>query len=150
MDRMEARMDRSDKILDDLSRFARRSLDEIYRLSEASVAISNVNDHKIDEVDKNLPELMYNGVNLYGLGVSTPVEKAFNIILEVWSADERREIVIQPKKTLSNTGRIAADEERTELFEKAMRFALGDQFSKRVFSNVLRLVNQRMHEKRLK
>ena len=54
------------------------------------------------------------------------------------------------KKTLSNTDRIAADEQWTELFEKALRFALHDQFSKRVFSNVLRLVNQRMREKRLK
>ena len=50
-------MDRSDKILDDLSKFARRSLDEIYRLSEAAVPLSNINDNKIDEVDRNLPEL---------------------------------------------------------------------------------------------
>ena len=116
MDRMEARMERSDKILDDLSKFARRSLEEIYRLSEASVPKSNINDHKIDEVDRNLPELMYNGVNLYSLVGSTPVDKAFNIIMKLWSADECRKIVIKPKKTLSNTDRIAADEERTELF----------------------------------
>ena len=126
-------MDRSDKILDDLSKFARRSLNEIYRLSEAAVPLSNINDNKIDEVDRNLPELMYNGVNLYSLVGSNPVEEAFNIILELWSADERRKTVKKPKKTLSNTHRIAADEQWTELFEKALRFALHDQFSKRVF-----------------
>ena len=37
---LEARMDRSDRLLDELSKSSRGALDEIYRMSEAPVYIS--------------------------------------------------------------------------------------------------------------
>ena len=150
--RIEARMDRSDRLLDELSKFSRRALDEIYRMSETPVPLSRNADmaaqDDCQEVEKEF--LMFKGQNLYDLGGATFVEMAFNIVKVLWDDEERRTLCIEPKKTLSGiNGRKAADTERTALYQKAVKFCFGDQYTDKLYRNTLRLVNQRLREKRL-
>ena len=79
MARIEARLDKSDLLLDDLTKYAKRSLDEIYRLSETKVPLKTPNQHTDEPEDLEKPQMMYNGKNLLDQGGATPVDKAYNI-----------------------------------------------------------------------
>ena len=93
-------MERSDRLLDDLTKFSRRALDEIYRISETLVALSRnmVEKDNGTEEEPNQPELVFNGLNLYNQGGVSFVEKAFNIVKVLWNDDERRTLCIDPKR----------------------------------------------------
>ena len=64
MKRIEARLDRNDKLLDQMTKFARRALDEIYRLSENTVPLKRRSE-VVDEAneEQNKPELLYGEIN---------------------------------------------------------------------------------------
>ena len=150
--RLEARMDRSDRLLDELSKFSRRALDEIYRMSEAPVYISRhaelaTSEKENIETDKEV--LMYKDKNLYDQGGVSLVEKAYNVVKALWDEDERRELCIDPKKTLSDKGgRKAGDAERTHLYQTAVKYLFGEEYSVKTYQSILKLVNQRLREKR--
>ena len=144
-------MDRSDRLLDDLTKFSRRALDEIYRISETPVALSRnmVEKDNGTEEEPNQPELVFNGLNLYNQGGVSFVEKAFNIVKVLWNDDERLTLCIDPKKVLDpKNGRVASDQERTELYQRAIQFVFGDQYTNKLYRDTLKLVNQRLREKR--
>ena len=61
--------------------------------------------------------------------------------------DER--FVSNQRKLSGINGRKAADTERTALYQKAVKFCSGDQYTDKLYRNTLRLVNQRLREKRL-
>ena len=150
--RLESRMDRSDRLLDDLTKFSRRALDEIYRIAETPVLLSRnaEKDYVSEEAAKEeVPVLMFGDQNLFNVGGATFVEKAFNIAKALWTEEERMSLCIDPKKTLDpQSGRKPGDHERTELYQKAVKFAFGDQYTNKLYRDSLKLVNQRLREKR--
>ena len=152
MERIEARIDKSDKLLDDMTKYAKRSLDEICRFSESAVPLKRRGDLVDQEVEnENQPELLYGNINLLALGGATATDKVYNIAKALWTEEERTKVCIDPKRTLcAKFNREAADEARTKLYREAAEIVLGDEFSEKLYNKTLRLVNQRMREKRCK
>ena len=152
MERIEARIDKSDKLLDDMTKYAKRSLDEIYRFSENAVPLKRRGYLVDQEVEnENQPELLYGNINLLALGGATATDKVYNIAKALWTEEERTKVCIDPKRTLcAKFNREAADEARTKLYKEAAEIVLGDEFSEKLYNKTLRLVNQRMREKRCK
>ena len=151
MARIEARLDKSDLLLDDLTKYAKRSLDKIYRLSETKVPMKTHNQHTEEPEDLEKPQMMYNGKKLLDQGGATPVDKAYNIAKALWTTEETVRICIDPNRRLSKVyDREPADEERTKLYRDAVEEVFGDIFSEKLYRRSLRLVNQRMREKRTK
>ena len=151
MERIESRLDRNDKLLDEMTKFARRALDEIYRLSENTVPLKRRSE-VVDEAneEQNKPELLYGEINLLDQGGATPVDQAHSIAKALWSAEERIKVCIDPKRALSqNFDREASDEERTKLYRQAVEMVFADNFSEKLYNKTLRLVNQRFREKRV-
>ena len=151
MERIEARLDRNDKLLDEETKFARRALDEIYRPSENTVPLKRRSEY-LDEAneEQNKPELLYGEINLLDQGGATPVDQAHNIAKALWSAEERIKVCIDPKRALSqNFDREASDEERAKLYRQAVEMVFADNFSEKLYNKTLRLVNQRFCEKRV-
>ena len=75
-------MDRSGRLLDDLTKFSRRAMDDVYRISESPIALSRnmVDKDNGTEEEPDQPELIFNGLNLYNQGGVAFVEKALNIV----------------------------------------------------------------------
>ena len=148
MIRMVYRMEKTERVLDDLSKFAKKALDQINRFSECSVSNLRRSIEPNDEENTG-PSLMYEQVDLMKLGGATHSEQAFCIAKALWTEEERKNICIDPKKSLSkDTDRTPADEERTDLYRKAVELKFGDNFSETLYKATLRLVNQRFREKR--
>ena len=102
-----------------------------------------------EAANEEVPVLMFGDQNLFKLGGATFVEKAFNVAKALWTEEERKILCIDPKKTLDpQSGRKAGDHERTELYQKAVKFAFGDQYTNKLYRDSLKLVNQRLREKR--
>ena len=63
---MRPRMDRSNRLLEELAKFSRRALEEIYGMSETPVSLSRIADNAAQndcqEVDEEV--LMFKGKNL--------------------------------------------------------------------------------------
>ena len=95
-------MDRSDRLLDDLTKFSRRAMDDVYRISETPIALSRnvVDKDNGTEEDPDQPELIFNGLNLYNQGGVAFVEKPFSIVKVLWNEDEQRKLCIDSKKFL--------------------------------------------------
>ena len=116
-------MNRSGRLLDDLTKFSRRALDEMHRISETPVALSRnmVDKDNGTEEEPDQPELKGNGLNLYNQGGVFFVEKAFNIVRVLWNDDERRTLCIDLNKVLDpKNGRVASHQERTKLYQRAI------------------------------
>ena len=84
-------MDRSDWLLDDLTKFSRHALDEIYRIAETPVLLSRKaeKDYVSEEAAiEEVPVLMFGDQNLLNLGGATFVEKAFNVGKALWTKED--------------------------------------------------------------
>ena len=148
-ERIEARIDKSDKLLDDMTKYAKWSLDEIYRFSDSAVPLKRRGNLVNQEVEnENQPELLYGNVNLLALGGATATDKRYNIAKALRTEKERTKVCIDPKRTLcTKFNGEAADEARTKLCREAAEIVLGDEFFEKLYNKTLRLVNQRMREK---
>ena len=85
---------------------------------------------------------MYKGVNIAALGGDSPARIAKHIAEALFTPTELSSLVIDPKKTLTKD-RMAADDERTELYKQAVQIALGTQYTKDLYKKTLSLVNQK-------
>ena len=92
---------------------------------------------------ENAEEVMYKGKDLTKMTGDTPEITTKNIATALFSPDELSKVVIDPRKTLPKTCRTPADEFRTSLYRKAVRGALGSQYSDALYRKTLRLVNQK-------
>ena len=92
---------------------------------------------------ENAEEVMYKGKDLTKMTGDTPEITTKNIATALFSPDELSKVVIDPQKTLPKTCRTPADEFRTSLYRKAVRGALGSQYSDALYRKTLRLVNQK-------
>ena len=74
----------------------------------------------------------------------------FNIVKVSWDDEEIRMLCIESEKILGGiNGWKAADTERTALYQKAVKFWFGSQYTDKLYRNTLSLINQRLREKRL-
>ena len=78
---------------------------------------------------ENAEEVIYKGKDLTKLTGETPEITPKNIATALFSPDELSKVVIDPHNTLPGTCRTPADEFRTSLYRKAVRGALGSQYS---------------------
>ena len=146
----EARFDQQEKVLDDQMRFSRKALDEIYRLSSvqqpmiASSSSSQSAEEEMSESDREL--YFHNGTNLLKVPGGTAAEKAHEIVKILWSEQERKVLCIDPKRELSKD-RVASDELRTEKFRSVLK-KLFPEYDHTFYQGILKLVNQRLREKR--
>ena len=139
MDRFEKRMELDAKVTGDLSKLVRKTTEKLDSHGAAPLTVSsppdNAGEDEIPEPGSGSSECMHNEVNLLTLGGITDVDKAKRIAAKLWSPEELKLIVIDPK-------RAPADEERTEKYRKAVRTVFGSRYSEKLYRYTLRLVNQ--------
>ena len=157
MCRMEARLDREEKVLEDLGKFGRKALDEIYRLHDSNVKLnrpiatgqaetagsSSSSSSSVDTTDS----LSYNGHNLLAQGGQKDSDILFYMIKVLFSEEERKGLIIGSTR---DCGRVQADEDRVKILREAFEQSLGDGFTVLRFADALKLANQRMREKRVR
>lgn len=160
MCRMEARLDREEKVLEDLGKFGRKALDEIYRLHDSNVKLnrasstgqaetagsSSVSDSMSGSSSVS-SSMLYNGHNLLAQGGQKDSDVLFNMIKVLFSEEERKGLIIGSSR---DCGRVQADEDRVQLLREAFEQSLGDGFTVLRFADALKLANQRMREKRVR
>ena len=131
-----------------MTKYAKLSLDKIYRFLESAVPLKRRGDLVDQEVENdNEPELLYGSVNLLVLGGATATDKVYNIAKALWTEEEQTKVCIDPKRTLcAKFNREAAYEARTK-YREAAEIVLGDEFSEKLYDKASRLVNQKMREK---
>ena len=84
------------------------------------------------------------------LGGDTPVRIARNIAFELWTREGLKDIIIGGKRSNKKNSedgskkkfRAPADPERNELYDRALKIALGSQYTTALHTEVTRLVNQ--------
>ena len=109
--KVEARCDQQEKVVEDMARFSRKALDEIYRLSSVQQPMiasssSQSAEEEMSESDREL--YFHNGTNLLKVPGGTAAEKAHEIVKILWSEQERKVLCIDPKRELSKD-RVASD-----------------------------------------
>ena len=144
MDRFEKRMELDAKVTGDLSKLVRKTTEKLDSHGAAPLTVSSPPDYagedEITEPGSGSSECMHNEVNLLTLGGITDVDKAKRIAAKLWSPEELKLIVIDPKR--APVTRSPADEERTEKYRKAVRTVFGSRYSEKLYRYTLRLVNQ--------
>ena len=113
--KVEARCDQQEKVVEDMARFSRKALDEIYRLSSVQQPMiasssSQSAEEEMSESDREL--YFHNGTNLLKVPGSNAAEKAYEIVKILWSEQERKVLCIDPKRELTKD-RVASEELRT-------------------------------------
>ena len=93
MSRLELTMHTSEVIMQDLTKFAKKALEEIQRLSDDSGANLRSVERETDTGPKGEePELLYDGVkgqvNLLALGGSNDADKIWPLATNIWTLDE--------------------------------------------------------------
>ena len=148
--KVEARCDQQEKVVEDMARFSRKALDEIYRLSSVQQPMiasssSQSAEEEMSESDREL--YLHNGTNLLKVSGTTAAEKAYEIVKILWSEQERKVLCIDPKRELSKD-QVASDELRTEKFRSVLKKLFSAQYDNTFYQGILKLVNQRLREKR--
>ena len=135
--RLEQRMVKSEGVQKDIVSVSRKAMKEIDGLKDAAREKENVENVEPES------HVYYNNVCLTDLGGETAEEKGKRIAKKLWSKEELAKIVIDPKKELNSAarGRVRADVEREECFKTALKAALGDQYTKKLYRRTVRLVN---------
>ena len=135
--RIEQRLVKSNEVQRDVLILARKSAKEIESMKDAS------NEKENDSTSEPVTQVFYNEKCLTNLGGETAGEKGKRIARELWSKDGLAKIVVDPRKELKSelTGRVRADAEREIKFKDSLKAVLGDQYSKKVYRRVVRLVN---------
>ena len=147
--KVEARCDQQEKVVEDMARFSRKALDEIYRLSSVQQPMiasssSQSAEEEMSESDREL--YFHNGTNLLKVPGPTAALKAYELVKILWSEQERKVLCIDPKRELSKD-RVASDELRTEKFRSVLK-KLFPEYDHTFYQGILKLVNQRLREKR--
>ena len=135
--RLEQRLDKSNQIQKDNLLLARKVMKEV---TDAKEAVIEREDGTNEEVGEHV---YYQGLCLTNLGGDTPEEKGKRIARKLWSKEELANHVVDPQKKLrpENSGRTRIDLEREAVFRNALKAVLGEQFSKKVYKRVVRLIN---------
>ena len=140
MKKIEKRLDAATDVMRSLKTFGRKAMEELNRLHE------NAEQNRDDPIEENersfeVESLIYNGVNLLGLGGNTHRERALLIANKIWTPEERKKYCIAPRKMLIGE-REPADEERTEVYRSALMGVLKNDFNEVKYRDILRYVNQ--------
>ena len=137
LSRIEQRLEKSNKVQNEILSLARKSIKEVDGLMDASMERGD------NQNDSAVVEVWYNDKCLTNLGGDTPEEKARNIARALWTKNELSKIVLDPRKELKSevTGREKADEERMLKFREAVKSVLGSQYSKKIYRRLVRLIN---------
>ena len=154
---MEARLDREEKVLEDLGKFGRKALDEIYRLHDSNVKLNRASSTGQAETagSSSVSDSMSGSssvsssmlYNLLAKGGQKDSDVLFNMIKVLFSEEERKGLIIGSSR---DCGRVQADEDRVQLLREAFEQSLGDGFTVLRFADALKLANQRMREKRVR
>ena len=135
--RIKGRMLSDAQIVKDSGKLIKKVVVQLNQLPDHSIPQENDAD---SEVPPAVEELTYNGVNLLKLGGINDSEKVKRIALEMFTRDEIRKVVIDSRRTAN--ARQKADEQRTELFKRAVRSILGSRYSEARYRYLLSSVNQ--------
>ena len=87
MTKIVKRLDAATDVMRSLKTFGRKAMEELNRLHE------NAEQNRDDPIEENersfeVESLMYNGVNLLGLGGNTPRERALLIANKIWTPEK--------------------------------------------------------------
>ena len=105
----------------------------MYILRHAELATSEK-----EKIETEKEVLMYKDKNLYDQGGVSLVEKAYNVVKALWDEDERRELCIDPKKTLLDKGGgKSGDTERTHLYHTVVKYLFGEEYSVKTYQGTL-------------
>ena len=137
LSRIEQRLEKSNKVQNEILSLARKSIKEVDGLMDASMERGD------NQYDSAVVEVWYNDKCLTNLGGDTPEDKARKIARALWTKTELSKIVLDPRKELKSevTGREKADEEQMLKFREAVKSVLGSQYSKKIYRRLVRLIN---------
>ena len=140
MERIEGRMATDTQILRDVGKLVKKVSTNICQLKDHTEVQSQPTENvqNCDETERVVLE--YNGKNLLTLGGVSDSDKCKRIAAALFTNDELKKYVIDPRRAPPT--RQSADEERTELYRKAVSHVLGISCNETRYRSLLTLVNQ--------
>ena len=138
MERIEGRMASDAQLIKDTGKLVKNVVVQLSQLPDHSQTNEAGPDVAVKE-GQGAEEVNYKGVNLMKLGGINDSERAKRVALQLFTRDELRKHVIDPRRAAK--ARTKADEKRIELFKRAVRGILGSKFSVARYQ-YLSLVNQ--------
>ena len=139
MERIEGRMASDAQLIKDAGKLVKKVGVQLSQLPDHSQTNETGPDVAAEE-GQSAEEVNYKAVNLLKLGGINDSERAKRVALQLFTRDELRKHVTDPRRAAK--ARTKADEERTELFKRAVRGILGSKFLLARYQYLLSLVNQ--------
>ena len=139
MERIEVRLAADAQLLRESGKLIKKATVQLNQVTDHGTG-RDVSDFEVPQSSESNEVVEYNGVNLMALGGINDSDECKRVVLELFQPEGLKKYVIDPRRAAMS--RDKADQERTDLFKKAVKAILGSRYSESRYEYHLKLVNQ--------